>query len=399
MNIRQRITAAGRVTWQVDFGMVNGRRDQRSFKLKGDAEAALEARQELLRKSGTNALQLSDADRIRFLEARERLAAAGATIDQAVDFYLRHHAVSERGLTFEDLFERCLLAKEERGLSDRYVRGLRSSVGSFVKAGFGCYEAAQITAKDIEGWLKGNEWAWKTWNNYRIDVATVFAWGIEKELISMNPAQGVPTKKKPGKDDDEVSFLTVEQVQQMLVRAATPMVGGKVRKEDGTWEKKSLEDEDFRDCLAVAVIGFFCGLRADKELGWMHWDDVREDVVIVSSGRAKSRQRRAVDLPENARAWLKLCPVKEGPILPKNFTRKWRRLRQVCKVMHLWTRSIVRHTFATMHMAHFKDEKLLQVLLGHEDAKLIYAHYRGVETAANGKRYWEMMPPPHLLVS
>ncbi len=107
---------------------------------------------------------------------------------------------------------------------------------------------------------------------------------------------------------------------------------------------------------------------------------------------AKSRSRRVVDLSENARAWLARCPVREGNILPKNFTRKWRALREAVGLFDAWPHDAMRHTFATMWLAQHGDEKRLQMLMGHVSAELIYKHYRGQTTPADAKRFWGLRP-------
>lgn len=107
---------------------------------------------------------------------------------------------------------------------------------------------------------------------------------------------------------------------------------------------------------------------------------------------AKSRSRRAVDLSENARAWLALCPMREGKILPKNFTRKLRALRNAVKLFDSWPHDAMRHTFATMWLAQHGDERRLQLLMGHVSAELIYKHSRGQTTPAEARRFWDLRP-------
>lgn len=102
---------------------------------------------------------------------------------------------------------------------------------------------------------------------------------------------------------------------------------------------------------------------------------------------AKSRSRRPVDLTENAQAWLELCPSKTGKIVPSNFQRKWRYLRQAVGLL-----DGIRHTFATMLMAHFQDEKKLQLLMGHESADLICKHYRGLTSRLEAAKLWALRP-------
>ena len=164
-------------------------------------------------------------------------------------------------------------------------------------------------------WLGANQWEPKTWNNYRTDLRTLFQWGIEQKYLSINPYDAVPRKKIA---DGEIAFMAVDDIERLLHRAAMVKPGALRRDKTGQWEEQDLERVDFRDCLVMAVLGFFCGMRPERELGEMEEDSIRDDVVWVRGKLAKSRGRRVIELSENAREWLKLCPLKKGKIKPKN---------------------------------------------------------------------------------
>lgn len=389
MTLRKRYHPSGRFTWQVDVGIVNGKRLQLTFKTKQEAEDELFRRKNELRRTGQLGANLTDEDRLSYASAKEQLAAVGATLDDAVKFFLKHARPEKGEITFEAMLAACLEAKWEEGYRPRYLVQLKSAPTSFARAGHALRPAHEISSGDVERWLKSNQWAPKTWNGYLGDLRTVFQWGLDMGYVTLNPCAGVARRKL---HDGEIGFLTTDQAFALLERAAAVRPGAVRRDAKGVWIKYELEDEDFRDCLAFVVLGLFCGLRPERELGLMEWSDVKGDVVVVSGHRAKSRSRRIVDLPENAREWLKLCPRREGKILPKNFTRKWRRLRAACELRKDWPHDVVRHTFATMHLAHFKDEKKLQVLMGHVSADLIYKHYRGQATPAEAAKFWALRP-------
>lgn len=371
MNIRRRKHRGGS-SWQLDCGFLNGRRVQLSFKTKADAEDEMARRKAKLRESGHQAFSLTDAERVTFAALRDRLQQHGATMTEAVEFYLQHAKPVKEPVKLDELITRCRAAKLEEGLSDRYLKQMKSSTESFAKAGHGNRPAHEITSEDVLCWLRANQWEPKTWNNYRTDLRTLFQWGIDERYLAMNPCDAVPRKKIA---DGEIAFMAVDDVERLLQRASMVKPGA-LR----------------RDCLAAAVLGLFCGLRPERELGQMTWDAVREDVVWVRGHTAKSRSRRVVDLSENARAWLALCPSREGKILPKNFTRKWKALRKAVGLFDEWPHDAMRHTFATMWLAQHGDEKRLQLLMGHVSAELIYKHYRGQTTPAEARRFWELRP-------
>jgi integrase len=117
--------------------------------------------------------------------------------------------------------------------------------------------------------------------------------------------------------DAEIEALTNEQVRSVVVaRFALPPEGGKVK-----YERPVL--------LWFVVLGIFCGIRP-HELTRMkrEWVNLEELTVTVPARSSKTRQRRVVDLSENAAAWLALDPLREGPIVPTNERALWNRLRE-----------------------------------------------------------------------
>lgn len=400
MVVRQRKNPSGKVVWQLDCGMVHGRRVQLSFQTRQEAEAEAARRKGVLRSHGAAGFVLSATEQVVFAEARDRLSAVGANVNEAVEFFLRHARPVRDAVTWAELVRRCLRAKEDVGCDPRYVAQMRSVAMGFGRAGHAERAVHEITRQDVEGWLRANEWAVKTWNNYLTDLRTVFAWGKAEGYLTLNPCDGVPRRKAAALD--EVAFLTVGQCRALLERAARLTPGVVRRDARGQWIRYGLAEEDFRDCVAMVVIGLFCGLRPEKELGQMTWADVKVDsgVVVVTAGRAKSRRRRTVDLSENALAWLAWCRreglVPQEPsarVCPRNLKRRWKRLRQACGIFDSWPHDGLRHTFATYHYAAHQNEARLQVLMGHRNAQVLHEHYRGLATPQEAREFWALGPP------
>lgn len=113
-------------SWQLDCGMVNGRRVQLSFETKDGAQAEMALRKEKLKNSGHQGFALTDEMRIRVSVQLDRLEAAGSTIEQAVDFYMVHAKPRKEAVKFLKLRTLCLAAKEEQRLSKRYRAQLKS---------------------------------------------------------------------------------------------------------------------------------------------------------------------------------------------------------------------------------------------------------------------------------
>jgi integrase/recombinase XerD len=52
----------------------------------------------------------------------------------------------------------------------------------------------------------------------------------------------------------------------------------------------------------------------------------------------------------------------------------------------------LRHSFASYHLAHFKNQNALALEMGHRDSGVTFAHYRQLVTPTNAARYWQIVP-------
>lgn len=402
MKIRPRKHKSGRVTWQLDAGVIKGRRYQKLFKTKELAQMERARLKGEKLRIGNLAHEITDEERLLYTALREKLAAVGATISQAVEFFLKHAKPVKELVTFEELRTLCGEAKEnDRSLTADYVKQFKAKAEAFGLSGADAQLAHEISTEAILTWLDGNEWAWKTWNNYRVDLHTLFGWGVEKGYLMRNPVAEIPPKPRPIiEGEGDIEFLRFAQCETLLRRAAMATEGALPRDRRGAFVEVDKEKEDYRLLVPALVIGLYTGLRPEKEIGQMKWQSILLDeaLVVVSQGRAKTRQRRTVALSDNAVAWLRWCKAQgmgesdDEPILPRNFTKRWKRLRQVCKVFDNWPHDGMRRTFATMHLAFYEDEKKLQLFMGHRSAQMIWEHYRGLVKRAEAEKFWALKP-------
>lgn len=401
MKIRRRAYPSGRTVWRLDLGLnPHGRRLLLTFDTEAQARAELQRRQRARAKQGPAALWFSDTELLEHKQARDLLAAAGhpITLIEAVRAGLAQAQPPDHTLTLAELVERCLESKWEANLRPRYLSQLKCSALSFSRSPAGSSTQAQrpahhIQRADIETWLRSQHWAPKTQHVYLTDLRTIFAWGIQAGHLRTNPCAGI---QPPALEVNEVTTLSPGAVARLLIRA---------------WRVPPRGGEDFADLLPYLVIGIYCGLRPVRELGQLTWDKINlaESTVIVTGRTAKSRGRRVVDLSPNAaewlRAWQRVHGGKDTPsIVPPNFAKRWRRLRQACGFTtdkrptgtpaRPWHHDVMRHTFASYHYAQHQNEHLLKSQLGHyQGSDILFQHYRAIRTAREAARFWNLAPP------
>ena len=57
-----------------------------------------------------------------------------------------------------------------------------------------------------------------------------------------------------------------------------------------------------------------------------------------------------------------------------------------------WPDNALRHSFASYHLAHFKDTKALALEMEHNNENMIFASYRQLVKPKEAERYWNIRP-------
>ena len=368
MKIRKRSLPSGSVSWSLDYGVIEGRRRQVAFKTRKLAESALAEARSRRVGFGASALAFSLDKQAEYEAAVARLVPFGVSLSEALDFYCAHaRPMGARDLSVAEAADLFYARKEAMGRRKRYVGQLKVSVGSFV-LGHGALAVHGITGEQVSGWLGGNGWSPRTQKGYFGDLKTFFAWAMGEKLCGLNPCEGI---ELPSLEEDEIEVLSVGACAALLGACAA----------------------GDPELLGYLVAGLFCGVRPD-ELRRSPGSsvDVGSKLVLVRGRSAKTRGRRTVDLSANALDWLALWVRPEnGLICPVNFRNRWNRVRKAAGIGR-WPHDGLRHTFASMHYAHHRNENLLQALMGHESAAMLFQHYRGLVTPTDAAAFWELRP-------
>jgi integrase len=99
-----------------------------------------------------------------------------------------------------------------------------------------------------------------------------------------------------------------------------------------------------------------------------------------------------VTLQPNLRAWLLPHRQLKGAVTPgDDFKQLFEHVR-VAAGMTDWPQNALRHSFASYHLAHFKNAAATALELGHHDSRVTFAHYRELVKPKEAKRYWSIKP-------
>jgi hypothetical protein len=121
------------VAWQLDLGVVDGKRVQRAYETKEAAMTAMRDARAARRKHGDQAVMLSAAEVAEVVRLREELDRCGATLGEAVRFFL---ATSGRvklqadAVLMPELVRRFIASRKTEGCGRLYTNQLNVSLGS-----------------------------------------------------------------------------------------------------------------------------------------------------------------------------------------------------------------------------------------------------------------------------
>src|SRR5215467_8440022 len=121
------------IFWCVTWPKIGKGRIRQFFKDKKEAETVL--KQKLIEQEnyGIAGVSFPERHRAEYLECAEALQPFGATIRDAVKFYIPHLQAMKRSCTAAQLVDEFLKVKEADGASDRYLGDLRSRLNHFSK--------------------------------------------------------------------------------------------------------------------------------------------------------------------------------------------------------------------------------------------------------------------------
>lgn len=203
----------------------------------------------------------------------------------------------------------------------------------------------------------------------RVLLHSIFACGIRHGWCNTNPVKAL---HKPRLQEGEVVALTWENIQRLLQIAKLA---------------------PHRDCRPALGIMLWAGVRP-AEMRRLHWEDIDwdDDVIMISARHSKTGGARCITLHPVLRRWLrKLCDGEKlsGLICPLGWKKLWYNLRKEAGVLP-WRQNVLRHTFASYHLKHFRNPSQLQIEMGHSTPELLrtrYLNMRGI-TREHARLFW-----------
>ena len=350
--------------WRVVSPKSGKGRLARNFRDRTQARYYYEQQVQLTRNLGRAGGGLSARQRLDAMAALETLKPFdGISLLSAVEFYARQHVSLDSSVTVGEAITKLLEAKVADKASKRYYEDLRYRLNRFA-SDFGDSKIAEITSADIGDWLRDLHLSPSGRNTYYMRLSVLFAYAVERRWAISNPlCKSMRVKEPPS----EPGIISPEEFASLLGNASA-------------------------DLKPYWVLAGFCGIRR-AEIQRLEWRDIKWEgrVVEINPLKSKTASRRLVDLCDAALAWLAPYRTCTGPICPIGLHERLVADRANAGIKS-WPGNALRHSYASYHLAHYKDAPALSLQMGHVGPNMLFKHYRERVLATEASRWWTIYP-------
>jgi integrase len=323
---------------------------------------------------------------IHFAEAFKILE--GDNIIEAARYFAKRHPSRMPQKTVPEIVQEFLETKDRDGVSDVYMKDLRSRLGRFERKFK--ERISLVTAAEIEDFLRGlkntpkseaetsKHLSGKSRNNYRRAIGTLFNFAEARGYLPRGLG--------------EMESVTLAKVQHTEIEIFRP---------DELAQVLEVANEKL---IPFLTIGAFGGLR-HAELQRLDWSEVRLDdgFIEVKASKAKTASRRLVPIQDNLKRWLIPLHKAGGPIcIYANMSKQllWlseavdERLKKVdATAGFAWKHNVLRHSFISYRVA--QTQNVAQVALeAGNSPRVVFANYRELVRPADAAK-WFLIAPKH----
>jgi integrase len=368
-----KVRIGGKTMWQVNLEsetlVRDGRRvrvrPRRTFSSVEEARSFATLKRIERKNRGTLGVSMPERLRADCLQAAEILRPFGVSLVDAAREYAARHELSHKSETVKNALAGFLATKESDGARERYLQDLRSRLSHFNR-NFAERKVSDLTVGELDSWLRNLGQSPISRNTYHLRIHTFFEYCRTRGWLVLNPLKDIP-KLRIRQDTQKIGILSVDQVARLLESA----------------------DPSTLPCWLFSI---FCGLRSSevRRLEWedVHWD---EKLIEVPSTKSKTASRRFVALRPNLLQWLEPYRDFRGSVCPPSLRHRLVADRQEAGILQ-WPANAARHSFASYHLARFRDPRELALEMGHTRSEVTFRHYRELVRPSEAERFWRIAP-------
>lgn len=371
---KRKIKKHGNERWEVDFGLVNGKRLRPSFVSEKLADKAIEKWEGERKRQGDMWLSLPIEERQAIMATVAAIRLAGHTVMEVWDGYRawekeRSAKPLITSVPYAEAVESLEKAKDKSGKDSRYVQ---ETAGLLLKFADGQTERliSSFTANELETWINSQKWGLSTRKSNMGRFSSLWTHALNKQWVTENI---VDRLEKVGKIVVNPEKFDNSTCLKLLA-----------------W---SLANDDHKRVIAPLVLGMFCGMRPEEidhpDFGW-HLIDLKQGQITVPGQVAKDGDRRYTSILPTAKLWLKLAFELKNPMPPVN-ERKL--IDSICDMagVKTWPHDVLRKTAATHLYSHYQDAGRVVMELGNS-IRILLKHYVAMARDEESKEFWGFTP-------
>ena len=208
---------------------------------------------------------------------------------------------------------------------------------------------SELSRSNCEDWLNDTFLTPSQFNKGRSFLHAIFEFAIRREWVDKNPIKLIERKKIIEK---EIKPLSLEETKILLKNA-----------------KK-------KNCTEVVGLMMLAGIRP-KEAKRIEWNDIDldENSIRVRSICSKTGGIRHVEICPKLKNILLGRETRFGCLSPRNWSKKWKQIRDNSGFKGHWVQDVLRHTYASYFTKRYSDLPRLQLNMGHRDLSLLRSRY------------------------
>lgn len=286
-------------------------------------------------------------------------------------FWLRYRSQRGGTMTVGEAVERFMKIRENNSVARDTHSHLRLHLRRLVEH-TGTTKLADVMPDTIRGWLASltdpeTEESLEpyTLRHHLRTVKLLFATAVREKWADDDPSLSVePPKVEAG----EIHVLSADDAER-LFRANRDQL-----------------------CIGRLALEAFGGLRYTSAARVVRSEILdAEKGIVLPGAKHKSGRRHYVDgFPDNLWQWIAHAPAACWDVPPRIYLDLKRQAFERAEVKN--PGNVLRHSFCTFHVALHKDAARTAVLLTHRSPSMLYQHYKGRASEADGRRYFSIVP-------
>jgi integrase len=391
--------AAGTTSYRVTGWKFDGTRVRQNFKTHPEALAKLQQLE-------IEAANLTEAARPVITRLTPEQAAeaevayaqlGGKPMLTAIRYFLDNYRNPLKPKTVEAAFVEFIAEKKRSNLRPDSIRNLEAKCRA-LKDTYGRKLCADLSLDTLKALVFTEKRGPVAKDNVRRALNGFFAWAADAGYVAENPMAKI---KRIETDDADPVILTITQAQKLMDSA------------------RAYKDGALVPFVALAL---FAGLRPDKELARITWDDIdlKAETITLSGKVAKMRGKRLVEAvrlpsgekdkdgkeilrPSNLFQWLASHAEKKTPIKGSGWRKQFDAVKLAAgfgtpdeadekrKDLTPWPQDVLRHTAISYHYAHCQHEGKTAQWAGNSP-DIVHKKYKGLVKPENVAKFWTITP-------